>query len=182
MIIGICGAAGAGKDTVAMRLANAHGFRRIAFADPLYEMLEVFTGMHEELLRDRVTKEAVIGWIGKSPRHLLQTLGTEWGRKHVADDIWIKIAIQRARQTANVTIPDVRFDNEAKAIRDAGGSVWLVERPVTSCLDSAAAAHASERGIAGELIDSVIANDGDLALLNDRVDSAVAKATIRYNG
>lgn len=182
MIIGICGAAGAGKDTVAMRLVNAHGFRRIAFADPLYEMVEAFTGLHEELLRDRATKEAEIGWIGKSPRHLLQTLGTEWGRKHVSEDIWIKIALQRARQSGLVTIPDVRFDNEAEAIRAAGGSVWLVERPCASCLDSSTASHASERGISAHFIDDVIKNDGDLSVLCDRVDSAVEKATIRYNG
>lgn len=181
MIIGICGAAGAGKDAVTVRLVDAHGFRRIAFADPIYEMLAVLTETPAERLRDRRAKEAEISWLGASPRRLLQTLGTEWGRRHVADDIWIKIAIRRASQSRLVTIPDVRFANEAEAIRAAGGSVWLVERPGLSCLDAASASHESERGIAASLIDAVIANDGDLNTLCRRVDSAVEKATIRYN-
>lgn len=182
MIIGICGAAGSGKDEVATRLSNAHGFRRVAFADPIYEMLEVFTGMPEEQLRDRQIKESEIAWLGKSPRSLLQTLGTEWGRRHVSGDVWVKIAIRRALRSSLVAIPDVRFDNEAEAIRGAGGCIWMITRPGPSCLGAEAAAHVSERGVADHLVDVVIANDGDLNLLCDRVDSAAEKATIRYNG
>lgn len=182
MIVGICGAAGAGKDTIAAWLASNHGFRRIAFADPLYEMLEVFTGLPEERLRDRDQKEAAIDWIGRSPRQLLQSLGTEWGRRHVADDVWIRLALQRARQSLFVAIPDVRFDNEAVAIKEAGGFIWNVVRPGVTCLDPSTARHSSERGIAPHLIDDVVLNDGDVQRLCGRVDAAVAKATAAYNG
>jgi cytidylate kinase len=180
MIIGICGAAGAGKDTVALRL-NGHGFFRVAFADPLYEMVSAMTGLSVAELSDRDAKEREIDWIGVSPRRLLQSLGTEWGRQHVAEDVWIRLALRTARVASRAVIPDVRFDNEAQAIRAAGGSVWRVVRPGVSCLDSSTAQHSSERGIAPELIDDVILNDGDIERLYGRVDEAIQKATARYN-
>lgn len=180
MIIGICGAAGAGKDTVAMRLRD-HGFFRVAFADPLYDMVSAMTGLRVEELSDRDRKEQKIEWLGKSPRQLLQSLGTEWGRQIVSEDVWILLALRTARAASRAVIPDVRFDNEAQAIRAAGGSVWRVVRPGISCLDPSTAQHSSERGISPELIDDVILNDGSLERLQGRVDAAILKATGRYN-
>jgi hypothetical protein len=117
--------------------------------------------------------------VGKSPRELLQSLGTEWGRAMVADDIWIRLALQRAGQ--RTVISDVRFDNEAAAIRATGGVVWRVVRPDVGCLDASTAQHSSERGISPELIDAQIVNDCSLAALAARVDAALLKATFAYN-
>jgi hypothetical protein len=181
VIIGICGAAGAGKDTIAERLAEAHGFRRIAFADPLYEMLEVMTGLPAAQMRDRTSKEQEIGWLGKSPRQLLQSLGTEWGRKHVSDDVWVRLTMRTASQSPLVAIPDVRFDNEAEAVREAGGQVWSVVRPGVSCLSATTSRHSSERGISPDLVDVVIVNGGDVQQLCGRVDEAIRMTTSRYN-
>lgn len=181
MIIGICGAAGAGKDTVALRLRD-RGFFRVAFADPIYEMLSAMTGLSVGELSDRGRKEQEIPWLGKSPRQLLQSLGTEWGRQSVSDDVWIRIALRTARIASLAVIPDVRFDNEAQAIRAVGGSVWRVVRPGVSCLGASTAQHSSERGISPELIDEVLMNDGSLESLEGRVDAALPKATARYNG
>jgi len=181
VIIGICGAAGAGKDTIATHLEARYRFGKIAFADPLYAMVSAMTGIGVESLRDRKFKEAVLPVIGQSPRRLLQTLGTEWGRGLVADDIWIRIAIQKASSMERAVISDVRFDNEAEAIKSAGGSVWLVTRPDAKCLDSTAATHSSERGISPHLIDATIVNGGAFSELSARVDAAYHKATAAYN-
>jgi hypothetical protein len=171
MLIGLCGAAGSGKNTVADLLP----FAQIAFADPLYECVSTITGLPVAKLKDRDVKENVIPWLGKSPRQLLQTLGTEWGRGTVHPEIWIRIAMERAanHMTHNgVVITDVRFDNEAQAIIDAGGEVWRVTRPGWRCLADDAAAHQSEAGVSDRLIARTIANSGSLYDLREQLAAA----------
>lgn len=157
-LIGVAGRAGCGKNLVASMVPEAE---IIQLADPLYAGLAAMLGVPEEMLRDRGTKESPIDWLGKSPRQLLQTLGTDWGRTLVASDVWLRIAQRRLDDLALdgcpvVVIADVRFDNEAEMIRSRGGEVWLVEREP----ETAAAPHVSEAGISPDLIDRVIDNRG----------------------
>lgn len=170
MIIGLCGAAGSGKDTVAGILKREAGFSDISFAEPIYRAVAAVTGMSVEQLSDRRIKEQPIEWLGRSPRVLLQTLGTEWGRDTIRDDIWVRIAMQRAAEVTHAAITDVRFANEAQAIRDAGGVVWRVVRPL-AVLDEEAARHPSEAGIADGLVDAVIDNSGTL----DDLEAAIRR-------
>ena len=129
MLIGLCGPAGAGKNTVAELLTDSDGCTlvQMAFADPLYECVSTITGLPVACLKDRDVKETVIPWLGKSPRQMLQTLGTEWGRGTVHTEIWVRITMERAKPELvvgrGVVITDVRFDNEAQAIIDSGGEV-----------------------------------------------------------
>jgi len=177
MLIGLCGPAGAGKNTLANFLTDSNGgpFAQVAFADPLYECVSAITGLSVSRLKDRDVKEAVIPWLGKSPRQLLQTLGTEWGRGTVHPEIWIRIAMERAAHhlTFNgVVITDVRFDNEAQAIVDAGGEVWRVARPGWRCLADESAAHSSEAGVSDHLITRTIDNSGSLDDLKLQLNAA----------
>ena len=177
MLIGLCGPAGAGKNTVADFLTDSDGctFMQIAFADPLYECVSTITGIPVARLKDRDVKEAIIPRLGKSPRQLLQTLGTEWGRGSVHPEIWIRIAMERAANhlTHNgVVITDVRFDNEAQAVIDAGGEVWKVTRPGWRCLADDAAVHQSEAGVGDHLITRTIDNSGSLDDLRDQLAAA----------
>jgi hypothetical protein len=173
MLIGLCGPAGAGKNTVAEILTD---FRQIAFADPLYQCISTITGLPVGRLQDRAVKEALIPWLGKSPRQMLQTLGTEWGRGSVHEEIWIRIALERAKPELaagrGVVITDVRFDNEAKAIIDAGGEVWRVVRPGWRCLDDASASHSSEAGVSDLLVARIIDNSGSLDALRLQLTAA----------
>lgn len=178
MIIGLCGAAGAGKGEVAKVLRARFRAVEMAFADPLYEMVSIATGVTPGCLADRAQKEEPIGWVGKSPRELLQTLGTEWGRTCVAEDFWIRHLLRRLDATdqawlgkATICVTDVRFDNEAKAIRGRGGVIWRVVRDSLSCLTASAAKHESENGISQHLVDAIVSNDGDLTDLDAAVCS-----------
>lgn len=175
MLIGLCGAAGAGKNTV----ADILGWRQTSFAAPLYRMLAAMTGMTVRQLQDRDAKERTIAWLGKSPRELLQSLGTEWGRQTVADDVWIRATLREVRgwlqADEHVVITDVRFTNEAEAIRAAGGRVFRVVRPGVACLAPEAAAHASERGIPDHLVDAEIVNQGGLDELRHQVMVAILR-------
>ena len=154
-IIGIAGRAGAGKNTVAEMIPGAAVF---GFADPLYEGLAAMLGVPEDMLRSRRNKETPLKWLGKSPRELMQLLGTEWGRGMVAQDIWLRLAKRRIETYGGtIVFSDVRFDNEAEWIRNQGGEVWLVERD-----QETHHTHSSEAGISPHLIDRVIDNRGPL--------------------
>lgn len=181
MILGLCGAAGAGKNTVADRLCQQHGWIQFGFADPVYAAVSAATGIPVPRLRDRETKEKPIEWLGKSPRELLQTLGTEWGRTMVRDDIWVQIAMRQAEKclaylkgTGGVVLTDVRFANEVAAIKAAGGLIWKVSRPETFLADEAAR-HSSEAGIAYDLVDAELINGSTIAALHNAVDTAVKR-------
>jgi hypothetical protein len=180
MLIGLCGPAGAGKNTVAELLIDSDRctFHTMAFADPLYECVSLITGIGVGGLQQRDVKEAVIPWLGKSPRQMLQSLGTEWGRDSVHPEIWVRIAMERAiphlAVGRGVVITDVRFDNEAAAIINAGGEVWRVTRPGWRCLADSTASHQSEAGVSDQLIARTIENSGSL----DDLRSQLLAATI----
>ncbi len=177
MSIGLCGAAGSGKNSVAACLAERHGFAEMAFADPLYAAAAAITGLTVEQLQDRSRKEKALGWISCSPRRLLQTLGTDWGRNMIHPEIWVMATMQRADVAAgDICITDVRFPNEAEAIKARGGLVWRVVRPCVGVLSGEAAAHESERGIPDKYIDREILNNACLLSLAGLVDEALTEA------
>lgn len=170
-IIGFCGPAGAGKDLAA---SMVHGACRVAFADPIYQGLAAMLGISEAELRDRSAKERPIVGLGASPRQLLQTLGTEWGRRMICPDIWIELAFWRWEQAAAngislIVVPDVRFANEAQQIRSEGGEVWMIYRPGVEPV----AAHESEAGLPLRLIDRLVVNDGTVDQLRERVEATL---------
>lgn len=147
-IIGLAGPKGVGKNTVARLVAPANRWVHAAFADPIYQAVQFALNIPRETLEDRAAKEEPIGWLGVSPRHLLQTLGTEWGRKLVRDDLWIKLMERRLEKfqqyaVEGVVITDVRFENEAALIREKGGEVWHLRRDGFRWEGG----HASEAGI-----------------------------------
>lgn len=69
-------------------------------------------------------------------RHVLQTLGTEFGRK-IDQNIWVNMALKRAddilvdafNQKQAVVISDGRFRNEVLAVKRAGGTVIHIVDP-----------------------------------------------------
>ena len=141
MIIGFVGFIGSGKDTAADYLVNFHGFRRDSFANTLKDAVAAVFGWDRTLLEGR-TKEArewreqVDPWWAErlnkptlTPRWILQQWGTEVCRNGFHDDIWIASLENKMRKTKdNIVISDVRFPNEIKAIKNAGGQVVRVIR------------------------------------------------------
>lgn len=170
-LIGLTGKAGSGKDTVGHMLWRSHSMYKVAFAYPLKEALRAM-GFPEP--KDRDAKEAVISGFGFSWRELAQTLGTEWGRAR-DPDLWLKLAMQetenilRVRETNRVVITDVRFENEAAAVRERGGQIWHITGRQGQMLGGTNA-HASEAGVQVAKDDKVIVNSGTLVELADLVD------------
>ena len=178
MIIGLCGAAGSGKDTAASRLVLFHGFLRFAFADPIYDAVSAITGLEIHELKDRSRKENCLGWISYSPRRLLQSLGTEWGRDMIHPEIWVMSLMQRVEGVRDAVITDVRFNNEAEAILARGGEVWRVVGR-EAIIGAEASSHASECGVADKYISATITNGGSIDDLWAAVDGAYERL-LRY--
>lgn len=168
-LIGLTGKARSGKDTVGSILAEQYGAQRLSFAEPIRNMLRAlplelsYEHFHGSL------KEVELPVLGKSPRQMMQTLGTEWGRVCVNNDIWLKLAAVQLdawkEAGLNAVITDVRFENEAHLIRQRGGIVWHIRREGIQDV----AAHASEAGVAFHEGDVVINNNGSLSDLEGEV-------------
>lgn len=160
MIYGITGPARSGKDTLANLLVNRRGFTRVALADPLRVMVATLTGMTFQQMLDSPEKELPHPRLGGvSPRRAMQTLGTEWGRDLVWNNLWIEHAMDKAQAADGpVVIPDVRFENEAAAVRARGGKVIHMVRPGAAAVEG----HISEAGVAFVEGDVVVLNDGDM--------------------
>ena len=63
---------------------------------------------------------------------MLQEYGTDCMRKGFYDGIWVSPTKQHILQNSNKNfiIPDVRFPNEIKMIKEIGGKVWRVQRGI----------------------------------------------------
>lgn len=159
-LIGIAGPARAGKDTLASYLLDNldDDWSRSSFADPLKDMLRA---IGVDCSDDK--KAVVSDDYGVTPRHMMQTLGTEWGRQTIDNDIWVK-AFARLNAGKCVIVPDVRFENEAELVREHGVLIHLVGR------GGIEGNHVSENAIAFKPGDIVIDNSRDLAWLHSQVD------------
>ena len=167
MIIGLSGYAQSGKDTVAKFLVENHGFERVAFADPIRDLLyelnpivgfEFDSGPWD--LKYIVDRD---GWdkAKKNPeiRRLLQVLGV--GARNIIDDsIWIIKALRTMSGDGNYVITDVRFQNEADTLRLSGhgAQIWRVERTGVNAVND----HVSEHDLDGWEFDAYIHNNATI--------------------
>jgi hypothetical protein len=178
IIIGIAGPAGCGKDTVAAHLARQHEFEHESFAAPLRRMVQSLIFPAKCRWEDRAWKESPLPRLGLSPRRLLQTLGTEWGRS-LQHDFWLRIAAERMAHLTAVALgnneapcvvwSDVRFENEAQWIRKQGGQVWHLRRAHARRVES----HVSETGLLRPKNEVLIHNNGTPEQLFEVVDGLV---------
>lgn len=164
-LIAFTGYKGHGKDTAASVLTEFHGYQRINFADALKAMLATmlrYGGMSEGQIYRAMEgdmKEVPIYQYGdRSVRHMMQTLGTEWGRNLISQDIWTTLFQSMAEEALRhrpVCVTDLRFKNEAKLIHGMKGTIIHVHDIRKRHTD----VHASES--------EIFQIDADIALTND---------------
>lgn len=166
-VIALTGLAGSGKSTASKYLVEKHGYQLVKFAGPLKDMLRAI-GLSEEQIEGEL-KEEPCEWLqGATPRHAMQTLGTQWGRACIGPSFWIELWVRRVNliiaEGGRVVVDDCRFPNEAAEVRKFGGVVWqLVGR------GGIAGSHESEAGCGAA--DVEIHNIGDIADLHYQLDA-----------
>ena len=183
-IIGLNGFARSGKDTVAEFIREIHGgeVEIVAFADMI--KLSAARALKACTDPDDVGLNAVRDWAdqfkqgysvrifdrignqvgGMQGREFLQRYGTEAHRELFGDDFWVD-QIDWERNCDVLVFTDVRFENEARAIRERGGEVWRIERP-----SSRPGLHASERPLDSALLNRTLVNNFDLEHLRGDVE------------
>ena len=178
------------------------------YADKLKDIACLLIGCTREQLEDREFKEKPLGpewmkWftedglapkdnnagVGEvlTPRKLLQLLGTECGRDIIHPNIWVNALFADFENNKSEwlsglnskwIITDVRFPNEAQAIKDRGGIVIRVNRDKETALmhkgihipkHLLSKEHPSETALDDYEFDHVIDNNGSIEDLVERV-------------
>lgn len=168
MIIGVTGRKGAGKN---LSCEGLIGWSIMSFAWPLKRVCGVVFGLSDEEMNDPAIKEKVVNrWPFESPRKLLQKVGTDMFRQHYPE-VWVQSLKSRIAQSSgkNIAITDVRFLNEAKALREIGAYIVKVVRPGEEAHDL----HPSETEMETIEPDATVINDGSKELLQARMRLAV---------
>lgn len=192
-LIALCGAACAGKDTVADMLPA----RKRAFADTLYREVAEAWGVEQHVLRCRETKESptpaltvnacpdddfvefalnehchstAIPWVNepRSPRQILQWWG-DYRRAQDPDYFVDATTLAIVDCLDDVVITDVRFPNEAAMVRQLGGQIWQIKRPG---YEAGSTGHASDTDGSEFGPDRVVVNSGSLEDLRGTVLAA----------
>lgn len=183
VVVGVAGAIGAGKDTVAACLAREYGFARVSFADALKD--EVLARLRRTLIEVvRATEFGCLpvaghaaGWDARLRRLVYQdkppivrALLQEWGtelRRAEDPDYWVKRWAETVATTTapGIVTPDVRFENEARAVRQAGGYLVRVVRPGLTPDSHVSEAFQQQY----QAWDVELVNDGTVADLDARV-------------
>lgn len=196
-IIGLSGFARSGKDEAANILVNEFGFKQVAFADKLREVLyalnplvdieiedyEVNINIDERIIHSGHTEQNIYvqdvideyGWggyketrFGPEIRRLLQRLGTEAGRQTLWDSIWIDASLTGHPEDAKIVVSDARFFNEFDAIRARGGYVWRIDREGVGPVNN----HASElEAVDYDKFSLYLKNNGTLEEYQDMIRS-----------
>lgn len=170
-VVAFTGQAGAGKSTATRYLVENHGYTLVKFAGPLKDMMRAI-GLSEDQIEGDLKEVPCRLLQGKTPRHAMQTVGTQWGRDCIGKDFWLNLWFRQVNSVlkpgGRVVVDDCRFPNEAAAVRKLGGDVYMI-----AGRGGIPGEHESERG-AGEA-DLVIANDGPVARLHGKVEEALRR-------
>lgn len=198
MLVGLTGKKRSGKDTAAARLVGEHGFRRLAFADPMRDALAAlnpWTVVYDDEVGPLAEAAGFrspagtyrlsfllesAGWEGakgtREVRRLLQHYGT--AIRDIKPGFWVDLTMERASTLLahgeSVVITDVRFPDELDAVHLLGGEHWHIQRPGLASDDT----HVSETALDSRVhqADAVLHNTGTVADLDSIVDRVYSSA------
>jgi hypothetical protein len=198
-IVGLCGRAGSGKTSIAQYLQKNYEAVVLSFADPLRDMLApVIDQLTYADLDTPLSayfnefKEDTIEELGASPRKLLQDIGALM-REH-NEDAFVNLAKAKINMLKEIdlmlskitgrpvsdkmtyVIDDVRYDNEARWIKESDGYLINIHRPEN--LLRKVPAHHSENGVNPDFFDFVYENDDNIETIKEIANNILLKAGI----
>lgn len=176
----IVGTMHSGKSTLASLLVGRYGYTRMGLADEVkyaaMDMLNEFLHIYRDSFPDRwdgLCGKRIIINIDRQEiedskgvfRPFLQWLGTDFARQYLKNDAcWIEMfskKVQAHGMSGPIVCDDVRFPNEADALRELGFRIVRIRRPeeerIASILASGgsldALTHASESDVSSIRVD-----------------------------
>lgn len=162
-IIAFCGPMQSGKSTAADLLIEYNGYIRLSFASPVKQMLRTLVEMQGVDKRESYRmffgdlKESATHYLaGRTPRHAMQTLGSEW-RDLIDRNLWTKIWLNATVHVPKVVVDDMRFTHEAATVKELGGNIIFLDRS-----DCGPGTHISETDYLNIVPDRKITNDGTI--------------------
>ena len=178
LIIALSGKKGSGKSTVSRFLVQQHGFKWLSYAAPGRQMLKALGLGDVDFLPEN--KEEPIAWLSGvrevTPRYLMQTLLSAWGREQVHPDLWAFVVGQKILKCeGDVVIDDLRFNNEAELLLHTFGKeqVRIIKLVRPGLRSNHLSQHVSENGVNDALIHNTIVNDTTPARLCTKVLDAL---------
>ena len=190
--IALIGKARAGKDTAAAHLVHSFAYTRLAFADPLKEMAlrvnPIIAGvMFGDMEVDEIRMAEVVsdhGWECAKDnypevRRLLQQIGQT--QREIEEDYWLNILLRKVAGAEKLNMPvvvtDVRYRNEALALRERGFRLVRIIRPQPAepfARYTRTTLHDSETELDGFVSDVDIVNGAGIDSLHAMIASQVS--------
>ena len=171
-VIGFTGPKRSGKDTAADALVRELGWVKVNPGDPIRAMTKALLRHHFDTYSEEMIDAHVDGDLRETPilhifgkdisaRHMMQTLGDDWGRALIHPDLFacmMHTAVAKAlwRGAPGVVITGIRKPNEARMVRMLDGELWRIKRPGFE----ATGEHTSEQGLDDLPVTATFVNDG----------------------
>lgn len=187
IVVGLAGASRAGKDTVAKRLIERHGFQRVAFADPVKY---VYGSIDPIISNDGVHfNEAITSWDEDHvkenyPEYVKGLVALGMAIRDLYPDFWAEVGASQIIDSFGEEGPghryvytDVRFENEVEVLRhipnldrSAHVEVWKVGRREAEAAARATGRPSEKLFDEFSAWDRVVDNNRDLDFLHLQID------------
>lgn len=168
-LIAFIGPQGSGKTTLALEYIKSNDkAHKLSFADPIRSMIAAFAGYKDPQVLKHIDKSVELPSLNSNTyRHAAQTLGTEWGRHCMGEDVWLNKFYEAAillPEDAVIVIDDARFSNEFDFIRENFDSIFFrVFRDADKNTVTQSNGHSSEADWSDQDADYSVENNWDIS-------------------
>jgi dephospho-CoA kinase len=181
MLIGIVGKIGSGKTTLAEYIKTNYNFDEYILSSPIKKIGEIFGFDKANLYGTQEQKLEIHPYWKVSARTFLQKIGTDLFRDRLkevlpemchSNSVWIDMFRKKylENKKTNMIVSDVRFVDEAEAIKELGGILIRIERTYSGKESSEQVHHKSEEEMDKIKVDFNIINDGSKSELYSKID------------